>query len=173
MPDMQTALNKVLNSWNQPQPEVKPVNTTQPNKYAHLIKFEPTTNVTRTTFNHIKQHPGITGGEVSRALVAQGFKQSSTSSVITQLLAHGQIRRDADRKLHAIVNEYVPMKKSARVNAVKAPKPAKVKKVKEVKAPKPAALQIKPATDVGVMLSTMSITQARALYDELKKIFGG
>jgi len=168
MPDMQTALNKVLNSWN--QPEINPVNTTQPDKYAHLIKFVPTNNVTRTTFNYIKLNPGITGGEVSRALVAQGFKQGSTSSVMTQLLAHGQIRRDAERKLYALVDEYVPMKKSGKLKAVK---PAKVKAVKAVKAPKPAAPEIKPATDVGVMLSTMSITQARALYDELKKIFGG
>ncbi len=168
MPDMQTALANVLNSWN--QPEIKPVNTTQPDKRTHLIKFVPTNNVTRTTFNYIKLNPGITGGEVSRALVAQGFKQGSTSSVMTQLLAHGQIRRDAERKLYALVDEYVPIKNSAKRKAAKS---AKVKAVKAVKAPKPAAPEIKPATDVGVMLSTMSITQARALYDELKKIFGG
>lgn len=193
MPDMQTALTKVLNSWNQPepQPEIKPMNTTQYRATDHLTKFKPTNNVTRITFDYIKQHPGLTGGEVSRALVAQGYKQGSTSSVMTQMLYQGQLRRDDERKLYTSVDNYIPIKrhlnaktavvkvkslKPTKTKAPNPPKPAKVKpaKVKPAKyAFYPVATEIKPATDVGVMLSTMSITQARALYDELKKIFGG
>jgi hypothetical protein len=164
MPDMQTALTKVLNSWNQPEP--KPMNTTQHRATDHLTKFTPTNNVTRITFDYVKQHPGLTGGEVSRALEAQGYKQGSTSSVMTQMRYQGQLRRDDDRKLYTVVAEYTPLKRhmTAKTAKAKTPKPAKVK---------PVAPVIQPVADVGVMLSTMSITQARALYDELKKIFGG
>ena len=187
MPDMQTALANVLDSWNQSQsqPKAEPVNTTFRRATAHLTKFAPTNNVTRATFDYIKKYPGLTGGEITRALEPQGFKQGSTSSVMTQMLYQGLIRRDDDRKLYAVAAEYVPIKRSlnaktalvkvkpVRAKAAKAAKPAKVKEVKEVKAPKPVAPAIQPPTDVGTMLSTMSITQARALYDELKKIFGG
>lgn len=180
MPDMQTALTKVLNSWNQPEP--KPMNTTQHRATDHLTKFTPTNNVTRVTFDYVKQHPGLTGGEVSRALEAQGYKQGSTSSVMTQMLYQGQLRRDDDRKLYTVVAEYTPIKrhmtaKTAKVKVKPAwpakPKAEKTPKPAKVKPAKPAAPVIQPAADVGVMLSTMSITQARALYDELKKIFGG
>lgn len=184
MPDMQTALTKVLNSWNQSEtkPEIKPMNTTQYRATEHLKKFTPTNNVTRVTFEYVKQHPGLTGGEISRTLEAQGYKQGSTSSVLTQMLYHGHIRRDDDRKLYAVANEYTPIKrnmsaKNAKVKVKPAwpakPKAAKTPKPAKVKPAKPVAPVIQPATDVGVMLSTMSITQARALYDELKKIFGG
>jgi len=167
MPDMQTALNKVLNSWN--QPEIKPVNTTQPTKHAHLLKFKPTNNVTRVTFDYIKAHPGTTSAETTKALVAEGFNYGSTSSILSQLIAHGQVRRDAERKLFAAVKEYVPLKRH-----IKMPKGKRIvtapKKAKEVKAPKQVAPPAPKQTD---LLATMNIKDARALYDELKKIFGG
>jgi hypothetical protein len=145
--------------------------------------------VTRVTFDYIKQHPGLTGGEVSRALVAQGYKQGSTSSVMTQMLYQGQLRRDDERKLYTSVDNYIPIKrhlnaktavvkfkslKPTKAKAPNPPEPAKVKpaKVKPAKyAFYPVATEIKPATDVGVMLSTMS--KICKLYTEcLEEICG-
>jgi hypothetical protein len=161
---MQTALNKVLNSWN--QPEIKPMNTTQPTKHAHLAKFKPTNNVTRVTFDYIKAHPDTTSAETTKALVAQGFNYGSISSIITQLIAHGQVRRDAERKLFVAVGEYAPLKRH-----IKMPKSKRIPGApKEAKAPKQVAPPAPKQTD---LLSTMNIKDARALYDELKKIFGG
>jgi len=162
MPDMQTALTNVLNSWN--QPEIKSVNTTQPTKHAHLLKFKPTNNVTRATFNYIHANPGTTAVDATKALVAQGFNAGSISSILSQLIAHGQIRRDADRKLFAAVEEYVPLKRH-----IKMPRAKKVSNAPKRDAPQ-AVAPVPKQTD---LLATMNIKDARALYDELKKIFGG
>jgi hypothetical protein len=167
MPDMQTALNKVLNSWN--QSESNQMQTPTSDRTSHLLKFKPTNNVTRVTFDYIKAHPGTTSTETTKALVAEGFNYGSTSSIMTQLIAHGQVRRDAERKLFVAVGEYVPLKRH-----IKMPKgkriPAPLKEVKEAKAPKQVAPPAPKQTD---LLSTLNIKDARALYDELKKIFGG
>jgi hypothetical protein len=167
MPDMQTALNKVLNSWN--QSESNQMQTPTSDRTSHLAKFKPTNNVTRATFDYIKANPDTTSAEATKALVAKGFNSGSISSIITQLVAHGQVRRDAERKLFVAVGEYVPLKRH-----IKMPKgkriPAPLKEVKEAKAPKQVAPPAPKQTD---LLSTLNIKDARALYDELKKIFGG
>jgi len=164
MPDMQTALTNVLNSWNQPQSKAKPVNTLQSTKHAHLIKFAPTNNVTRATFDYIHANPGTTAVDATKALVAQGFNAGSISSILSQLVAHGQIKREADRKLFTVVKEYVPLKRH-----IKMPRAKKVSKTSKQDAPQ-AVAPVPKQTD---LLATMNIKDARALYDELKQIFGG
>jgi len=151
MPDLKSELSKVLNSW-----EEQPVTTGG---------RRVTTNSTRLTFNYVRDNPGVTRAEAVKALLKLGVKESSSTSLITVMLARGNLRMTAGNALFAAQAEYAPM-----------PKPKKPKTAGPVaKTPEPVveAVQINSAWDAETLLDNLSIKQARALYDELRKIFGG
>lgn len=154
MPDLKSELSKVINSWNEPE------TTTMTHKI--------TNNVTRATFNKVLENPGATRSELTELLAKDGYKESSTTSLLTQLQARGNIRM-LDGKLFANQNEYRPMTRITPVKRrVNKPEPVAVVEVK----PEPA-VQITASWDAETLLNNLSIKQARALYDELRKIFGG
>ena len=154
MPDIQSELSKVLNEWNQPE-------TTMTHKI--------TNNVTRATFNKVAENPGSTRAEIVAMLLVDGYKDASTTSLLTQMLARGNIR-SLNGKLFTNQNEYKPMKRITPIKRrVKKPEPVVVVDVPKVVAAKPVEIP----WDADTILNSLSIKQARALYDELKKIFGG
>lgn len=154
MPDLKSELSKVLNEWNQPE-------TTMTHKI--------TNNVTRATFNKVAENPGSTRAEIVAMLLVDGYKDASTTSLLTQMLARGNIR-SLNGKLFTNQNEYKPMKRITPIKRrVKKPEPVVVVDVPEVVAAKPVEIP----WDADTILNRLSIKQARALYDELKKIFGG
>jgi len=166
MPDIKTALEKALNEWEPEPAPAKPY-------------FTVTNNVTRITFDYVRDNPGKTRKEVATALEVQGFKPSSVTSLLGQMLKQGLMRESA-QLLYVTVNEYTPIKGS-KVRKALAAKPQEqqrkiVKLVNtrtgEVLNPTPAP-QINAAWDAETLLNNLSIKQARALYDELRKIFGG
>jgi arginine repressor len=165
MPDIKTEMAKVLDEWN------KPETTTMTMPHQKI-----TNNATRATFNKVAENPGSTRAEVVASLLADGYKVSSTTSLLTQLLARGNIR-SLNGKLFANQNEYKPME---RITPIKRRVVKDVVKDVQNAAPvvvveeKPeAAVQINAAWDADTLLNNLSIKQARALYDELRKIFGG
>ena len=186
MPDLQTALSKVLDEWakddqpaaqSQPQPQEKP---TMPS-----ITFPVTTNVSRATFDFVRDNPGLHHNEVKHRLIDKGYKESSVTALISQLRRAGQIARLADGTYHATAKEYEPIKQVFKQPAAKKvvakkpePKSAGIAALQPVAAPAPAPVLV-PASapmvisnDVDYILSTLPIKQARSLYDELHKIFG-
>lgn len=114
MPDIQTALQKALadkdiKSWSDE-------NEPKTNGAKLLVdaatgktKFGVSNNVMRESFEHVKQHPGLTTSQHVAMLEKEGFKVSSTTSVLSQLVRTGQLRKDEDRKLYAVRSEYAPM----------------------------------------------------------------
>jgi hypothetical protein len=170
MPDIKTALEKALNEW-EPEPTPAPA-PTKP-------YFTVTNNVTRITFDYVRDNPGKTRKEVATALEKQGYKPSSVTSLLGQMVKQGMMRESA-HLLYAMTNEYAPLKSSKKVKEMAAkPKEQQRKVVKlvntrtgEVLNPTPAP-QINAAWDAETLLNNLSIKQARALYDELRKIFGG
>jgi hypothetical protein len=105
------------------------------------------------------------------------------SSLLGQMLKQGMLRENA-HLLYATANEYTPIKSSKKLKAMAAkPQEQQRKKVVLINkrtgevigaAPKVEPTpQINSAWDAEVMLNNLSIKQARALYDELRKIFGG
>jgi hypothetical protein len=172
MPDLKSELSKVLNEWNpaeattMTQPEAKPY-------------FTVTNNVTRITFEYVRDNPGKTRKEVAVALEAQGFKTGSVTSLLGQMIKQGMMRESA-HLLYVTINEYTPIKGSKVMKALSAkPQEQQRKIVKlvntrtgEVINPTPSP-QINAAWDAETLLNNLSIKQARALYDELRKIFGG
>jgi hypothetical protein len=189
MPDIKTALEQAL-AKAQPDPQLpadwddeggeaaiesittKAKEATMPRQF-----FTTTNNVTRATFDYIVKHPGKTRKEILNALEAQGYKQGSTSSLIGQFTKQGHIV-NRDGFIFAQHSEYKPLKtqrsKADQTPAPKAAKAAKPKAKPEVKTE--AAPQVNTfdlVWNAENLLNSLSIKQARALYDELRKIFGG
>jgi hypothetical protein len=172
MPDLKSELSKVLNEWN-------PSETTTMTKPAAAVHFAVTNNVTRVTFEYVRDNPGKNRVEVAKALEKQGFKPGSVSSLLGQMIKQGMMRESA-HLLYATINEYTPIKGSKVLKAMTAkPQEQQRKIVKLVNpttgkaiSPTPTP-QINSAWDAETLLNNLSIKQARALYDELRKIFGG
>ena len=163
MPDIKTALSTALSEWEQDDKQ-------QENQMKQQPFFSVTNNVTRATFDYVKNNPASASGEVSRALALRGYKPSSIGSLLTQFIKKGLCTRDAQNRYSVAVPEYVPMKASKHVKQV-------IQKAKATRGEGIAALSAQPTQrlvwDVETVLNTMSIVQARAMYDALKKIFGG
>ena len=182
MPDLQSALKNAIESW-----EPTPTGQQLKEKLMSKTPFAIQNNVTRVTFDYIKLHPGTTSAAASRDLVKHGFKESSVTALMAQFVRAGLAVRDNNHGYRAVVDEYTPMKASAKYakkTAVKA-KPAPKAKAHEPQNDGIAALQ-PDATAVKRMVNTivfgkppeeviknMTVLQARELYDYLKRIFGG
>ena len=67
-------------------------------------------NITRATFNYIRDNPGSTRKEIITALEHQDYNSGSTSSLISQLRKNGLVHKTNDL-YYADADEYVPLKK--------------------------------------------------------------
>lgn len=167
MPDLKSELSKVINAW-EPEPAKE-----EPKPY-----FSVTNNVCRSTFEYIRDNPGKTRKEVCNTLLARGYKTASTTTLIGQMVKQSHVR-ESNGLLYAIKPEYEALKGSkawAKLQAAPRKHVTLVSKsTGKVFNPRPAqeAPQINSAWDADVMLNSLSIVQARALYDSLRKIFGG
>ena len=173
MPDIKTALTTALSTWEQDDKRI------QQEKQVPKNIFTPTNNVTQETFNYVRDNPNKLSAEIRNALTKRGFNAGSVGSLITQFVKQGQFARDHNGRYSAIAREYTPLKSTKNFRA----EGKRVNKIVNIKSkPKSegiAALKVdttpkvKPSWDVDTVLDTMSIVQARTLYDALKKIFGG
>jgi butyrate kinase len=151
------------------------------------ITFPVTTNVSRATFDFVRDNPGLHHNEVKHRLIDKGYKDSSVTALISQLRRAGQIARLADGTYHATAKEYEPIKQAHKQSAAKKvvakkvvakkiatpePKSAGIAALQPVAAPVTTASPMVISNDVEYILSTLPIKQARSLYDELHKIFG-
>ena len=177
MPDIQTALSKVLNEWDETnnQPE-KQMEQTQTKPYL----FKTTNNVTRNTFNAVRDNPGMTRKVVLAKLENQGHKLASTTSILSQMIKQRLVREEDNGMLYANFKEYVPLKGTSKVKA-KVKAPAKLKAVPTPKpkyspieaAPQPQAKQERRVIDIEEWLNEVPLMQARMVYIRLKEIFEG
>jgi hypothetical protein len=180
MPDIQTALKSAIDAW-------EPTPTGQQLKEKLMQNrpvFEVQNNVTRVTFDYIKLHPGTTSTAASRDLAKHGFKESSVTALMAQFVRAGLAVRDNNHGYRVTVDEYTPMKASAKYTKKPAVKAKPAPKEREPQNDGIAALQPeatskrvvntivfgKPPEEV---VKNMNVIQARELYDYLKKIFGG
>lgn len=185
MPDIQTALKSAIETW-----EPTPTGQQLKEKLMTKTPFAIQNNVTRVTFDYIKLHPGTTAAAASRDLLKHGFKESSVTALMAQFVRAGLATRDNNHGYRVTVDEYTPMKASAKYAKKSSPKPkatANDHKRPQATAPQNdgiAALQPeatskrvvntivfgKPPEEV---VKHMNVIQARELYDYLKKMFGG
>ena len=217
MPDMQTALKtaltRTLQEWDDDgeiSPQTPTINTTinnsvpTPSQGIPMKKtFNITNNISRVTFDYIKNNPGSTRKEIIEALEHQGFAGGSTSSLVAQMRRNKMIH-ETNGAYYADIAEYRPIKSLKALRKMEAPiAPPKRKYEKKAVTgigallrekleaqPSQAALDAAIATlDVpkqrGFMttlvrtrspediLKDMTVYQAHELYTHLKKMFGG
>jgi len=211
MPDIQTAfkvaLSKTLADWDDEgeSPPVQPVSAsfsqpTQPTKELPVKKtFNVTNNISRVTFDYIKNNPGSTRKEIIEALEHQGFAGGSTSSLIAQMRRNNMIH-ETNNLYYADIAEYRPIKSLKALKKMDAPiAPAKRKYEKKAVTGIGALLREKlesmdtPTASEPLLHTTqakrmislvrtkspedilkdMTVYQAHALYRHLKEMFGG
>ena len=178
MSTMQTELQKIVAKWEQGDAKATPNLTAKGQK-----GFKPTNNVSRATFNYVRDNPGCTRVQATDALSAMGYKISSTASLLSALTRQRQLRILADGTMHANLTEYAPLKMSSSKKAKKA------KKVKEgvvAAAPLPVVhvnldppverraqlIMHRTADDMDKYIDTLNVRQAKVLMQKLKAIFG-
>jgi len=213
MPDIQTAfkvaLSRTLQEWDDDGEILSPpsptINTTINNSLSAPSQGIPmkktfgiTNNISRVTFDYIKNNPGSTRKEIIEALEHQGFAGGSTSSLIAQMRRNKMIH-DKDNLYYADIPEYRPIKSlKAMKKLEQTPAPAKRKYTKrdttgigallkerldstpmpivsEHTAPKQKGflttlVRTRSPEDI---LKDMTVYQAHELFIHLKKMFGG
>jgi hypothetical protein len=218
MPDIQTAfkvaLSRTLQEWDDdgeisPQPSPT-INTTINNSLSAPSQGIPmkktfgiTNNISRVTFDYIKNNPGSTRKEIIEALEHQGFSGGSTSSLVAQMRRNKMIH-ETNNLYYADIPEYRPIKSLKALKKMEAPiAPPKRKyekkavtgigallreKLENMPVPSQDALDSAayamghtPKRMISLVrvktpqdvLKDMTVYQAHELYVHLKQMFGG
>ena len=162
MPSLQDALQKAINEWTEPE------NKQQEKK---MSKSE-------TIFNYIKDNEGCTPKGVIDAMYKQGIKVVTTETMIGQFIKVGMVVRDpVCDELFAKTDKYTPLLAFAKAHGTK---PVNAKKKKPVEITRRHVAIPEPKNEAPVvrwniegLLRDISLQQAKALYVELHKYFGG
>lgn len=172
MTDIKTALSQALNEWEEPK------ESTGVKDYL----FKTTNNVTRSTFNAVRDTPGCTRKAILFGLAVQGYKLASTTSILSQMVKQRLVREESDGKLYANFKEYTPLRSTSKPK-VKAKAKHMTKAFKEAvaiiktkpieAAPQPQAKQERRVIDIEEWLNEVPLMQARMVYMRLKTIFEG
>lgn len=148
--------------------------------------FKPTNNVSRETFNAVRDNPNKTNGELIKILEDKGFNPSSVGSLLAQMARQDIVQRDEEGRFTTRLKEYTP---------IKAPSTVKKKKVTITKRPYvksgkyttksgiaaldthttlavPVAAPTPSSFDPDQLLSTLSFPQVLALYKKIKTLLG-
>ena len=124
-------------------------------------------------FNIIRDNPGCNRKKLMELAQKANIGNASSSSLVTQFLKRKLIRKEHSASgfiYFNILQKYKPgyVKQAKKPVKVAAPKAAKVPETTSV----PLPPNVRFTASIPELLDTMSVAQARAMYDELKKIFG-
>jgi hypothetical protein len=189
MADLKTEMSKVLNAWEQDEHDAL-ARPKVPSPDGRVL-FGVTNNVSRETFNFVKNNPAQNHLTITEAMMKRGFKKTSVASLLTQFVKQGMMSRDEDGVYYAEAEAYSPLKSSKQFRA------EGKRKSKIVKAPRSqgiAALKVEPklkkdggrvvpttintssvatAWDAETIISNIGLKQAHKLFLELNTYFGG
>lgn len=210
MPDIQTALksalSQTLQQWDddgEQAPQPLTISTTINNSVSApsqgipmLNQHKITNNVSRTTFNYVKNNPGSTRQEIIKALEYQGFSKGSISSLLAQM-RRSKMVHDTNGLWYADVKDYEPIKNlgyiKKKANAQKkattgigallreklenTPMPSQAALDAAARAMEPAPMPKRMISLVRTktphdILKDMTVYQAYELYVHLKQMFG-
>jgi len=162
MPDLRSELQKLADLKFDDEGETMTVITLPPataKPYA--------SGVSERMFNIIRDNPGLTRAEIVELADKAGIKSSSSSSLVVQFTKRGIIKPIKESTSPSI---YFTIGDKYTKGYVRREKPKPVAQVTPKLAPAPDNTRF--TTPVPQFLETLSIVQARELYDALKKIFG-
>lgn len=154
--------------------------------------FKPTNNVSRETFNAVRDNPRLLHKDLVRMMTNRGFNSGSIGSLLTQMTNCGIITRDDNGRYTALQAEYTPIKATKRVKnkqkkvtvpgvkkktaesgiAALDTQDAVPKKMVTITRRTEAAPPTTASFDPDQLLSTLSFAQVMALYKKIKTIVG-
>lgn len=169
MPDLKTELKK-LEALKFDDDGDTTVITLQP---AVAVPDKQQGSISKRFFDLILNNPGCNRKRILALADTSGIYRASSSSLLAQFVKRKLIRREdsvSGPVYFNIAQKYKPgyvkqAKKAAKVATPKAAKPEP-----QPKAIAPVPLAVFSAKD---MVESMPVGKARAVYDELKKLFGG
>jgi len=188
-PATAAAVKQIIAQWDDTEPTTKektmPYEPPATQKFTD-IKTSTNSPVTLTVFNYLRDKGGTTRADVLRVMTKQGFRESTVSTLLSQLVVVGQVSNTGG-VYKTIVPEYRPYnikkariankataKKIAKAAGIAALPPQATPKSRPVINPVPA-----PATattmlddDIDLILKRLSVFQAIALYKKLKVMLG-
>jgi hypothetical protein len=171
-------IKHIVNAWakDDPREDARP---------ALPHAFKPTNNVSRETFNAVRDNPRLQHKDIARMLSNRGFNQASIGSLLTQMLNCGMVARDDNGRYTALQTEYTPIKASTKTKAKKKVAVPATKKpnagiaaleTQDTVAKKVVTITRRtepaPAFDPEQLLSTLSFSQVMALYKRIKAMVG-
>jgi hypothetical protein len=139
MPDLKSELSKVLQSWDEPTP-TKPTEPTMTLTQADHDK-RVTNNISKITFNYVRDNPNINREKAVADLTALGFKKESVSSLISQMVRNRMMALGDHNTLTTTIKEYEPIKQAKKVRKLKA-KPKATPSVIEVSVSDPVPVPV-------------------------------
>jgi hypothetical protein len=168
MPDLQTEMQKILQSWEQPE------------STEETTVFTTTTNTSRATFEIVRDDPGLPKAQYIRKLEVMGHKKASTSSLLSQMVRQGHIWVDSSGCLRPNHTEYRSLKASkVSPKKLKQGKTSKLRTSEAAEAPTPLGetKRVLPTivfrSKIDEILDGISLSDAHALYRQLHTYFGG
>lgn len=191
-----TFLSKTLNEWDQDEQKQIKGETMDTLTKDRGYLFQTTNNASRETFNYIRANPDLKSSQIVAALVKQGFKENTVSSLIYQMQTAGLLGKDSLGQFHTTTNEFQPYNISkiraerkrkaavlAKEQAQSASPARKVVLIKRRTTQDVEAAQV--AAGIGALVKpddkwkpehvvdTLTLQQAKAVYVYLKNSFGG
>ena len=173
MAALKDALKSALDGWKSDDMHATPppASTYTETTYKTVPMTTQTTSVSESTFNYIRDNPCITKRDAIRGLTELGFNPSSTTSLISGMIRQGLVNKNYVGELSIAVPKYVPLKVMSKPKSKREQVRITVKgeDINGI-----AALAKPPvAHSIGNLLDNISVNEARALYLELKTMFGG
>ena len=184
MPDIKTALSQALKEW---EPNTEEVNTkekqmqTETKVVKEFVGFKIKNNVSRKTFEFVVANPGVKPHEITAWAKKNGFNPDSAYAIASHSVRMGTMRRDANKGFVALAREYSPIKASKKKKTVGTPKavakqPSAGIAALQVHTTKPVLDEVKAVATTRLtakyIVDNIGIGEAKALYLELKQIFG-
>ena len=188
-------LSTTIKEWDEEEKQEMQTATQPPVMQTQTPEPTLTGNLSKDIFTHIKDNPGCLRTDVRKAFIDAGFKDSSIGSLITQMIRNKMVSINEVGNLEAIRVYYKPItglsKKKKLAKAI-----AKVKAAK-TQAQGIAALAPEPTSSVDkgqealdrvlakpvrearavydalCLLRDLDVGDARYMYTELHKLFGG
>ncbi len=162
-----SALQETITEWSQDDPQPQP-------KQEKQMQAHP--GVSRSVFQYVVDHPHHTRKQLRQALQKEGLSDNSVSSLITQYVRAGYFK-EVDSRLTTEFTSYVPVPTKKQLATIRARDKRKMRLQARQERAVPAIVKevtLPPVqSSAQQLLDTLPIKQARELYDELHKIFGG
>ena len=142
------------------------------NKIKQEKQMQAHPGVSRSVFQYVVDHPHHTRKQLRQVLQKEGLSDNSVSSLITQYVRAGYFK-EVDGRLTTEFTSYMPVPTKKQLATIRARDKRKMRLQARQERAVAAIVKEVVVSPAQSLLDTLTIKQARELYDELHKIFGG